>query len=149
MNEVLDTIKTITEVAPATEAVAPVKKSRKKKVKKSVARGIAHIHASFNNTILSLTDRDGNVISWASAGNAGFKGPKKATPYAASIVAKNAVDRVKDTGLKEIDIVIKGVGQGRDSAIRALHANGLKILSIRDITPLPHNGCRPPRPRRV
>jgi len=132
-----------------TEAEAPVKKSRKKKIKKSIARGIAHVHASFNNTILTITDREGNVIAWASAGNAGFKGPKKATPYAASIVAKNVFDRVKDTGLKEIDIVIRGVGQGRESAIRALHANGFKILSIKDITPLPHNGCRPKRPRRV
>jgi len=114
-----------------------------------VSQGCAYIQSTYNNTIVTLTDLNGNALGWSSAGNCGFKGPKKSTPYAASIVVKNAAERVKDTGLKELNVFVKGVGSGRDSAIRALNANGFQVLAIKDITPLPHNGCRQPKPRRV
>lgn len=125
------------------------KVSKKKKLKKKVRRGQAHILASYNNTIITLTDQTGNVLAWSSAGHVGFKGPKKSTPYAASQIVKDVVDKIKDVGLEEVEVFVKGVGSGREGAIRALHANGLNVLSIKDMTPLPHNGCRPPRPRRV
>lgn len=125
------------------------KKGRKKKVDKKVPVGVAHVKATYNNTIVALTDLSGNVISWASAGMAGFKGPKKSTPYAAQIITRIAVERAKECGLTEVSVVVKGVGTGRESAIRALNANGLIITSIKDITPIPHNGCRPKKPRRV
>lgn len=125
------------------------KKGRKKKVDKKVPVGVAHVKATYNNTIVALTDLSGNVISWASAGMAGFKGPKKSTPYAAQIITRIAVERAKEFGLTEVSVVVKGVGTGRESAIRALNANGLIITSIKDITPIPHNGCRPKKPRRV
>jgi len=125
-------------------------KSRsKKKVAKQVSQGCAYVQATFNNTIVTLTDLNGNVLAWASAGNCGFKGPKKSTPYAASIVVKTAADRIKEVGLKDVNVFVKGVGAGRDSAIRALNANGFQVLSIKDITPIPHNGCRQPKPRRI
>ena len=122
---------------------------KKKKIKKKVSRGQAHIQATYNNTIVTLTDATGNVLAWSSAGLNGFKGPKKATPYAAGIIVKNAADRAKEYGLQEVDVFIKGVGAGREGAIRALHANGLAVASIKDLTPIPHNGCRPKKPRRV
>lgn len=122
---------------------------KKKKVARQVSIGCAYIHASYNNTILTLTDADGNVLAWASAGHCGFRGPKKATPYAASVIVKNAIDKVQNTGLKDVHVFVRGVGQGRESAVRSLNANGLNILSIKDVTPIPHNGCRPPRSRRV
>lgn len=122
---------------------------RKKKVQKQVSTGRAYIQATFNNTIVSLTDQNGNVLGWASAGMVGFKGPKKATPYAAGQVVKRAVDAVKETGLKEVTVFVKGIGGGRESAIRGLNANGLNVLSVKDVTPIPHNGCRPPKRRRV
>jgi len=125
------------------------KKGRKKKVDKKVPVGVAHVKATYNNTIVALTDLSGNVISWASAGMAGFKGPKKSTPYAAQIITRIAVERAKECGLTEVSVMVKGVGTGRESAIRALNANGLIITSIKDITPIPHNGCRPKKPRRV
>ena len=125
------------------------KKARKKKVDKKIPVGVAHIKATYNNTIVALTDLSGNVISWASAGMAGFKGPKKSTPYAAQIITRIAVERVKECGLSEVSVIVKGVGTGRESAIRALNANGLIITSIKDVTPIPHNGCRPKKPRRV
>lgn len=125
------------------------KKGRKKKIDKKVPVGIAHVKATYNNTIVALTDLSGNVISWASAGMAGFKGPKKSTPYAAQIITRIAVEKAKESGLSEVSVVVKGVGTGRESAIRALNANGLIITSIKDITPIPHNGCRPKKPRRV
>jgi small subunit ribosomal protein S11 len=125
------------------------KKGRKKKVDKKVPVGVAHVKATYNNTIVALTDLSGNVISWASAGMAGFKGPKKSTPYAAQIITRIAVERAKEFGLTEVNVIVKGVGTGRESAIRALNANGLIITSIKDITPIPHNGCRPKKPRRV
>ena len=125
------------------------KKTRKKKIDKRVAVGVAHVKATYNNTIVALTDLSGNVLSWASAGMAGFKGPKKSTPYAAQIITRIAVEKAKEFGLNEVSVMVKGVGTGRESAIRALNANGLIITSIKDITPIPHNGCRPKKPRRV
>jgi small subunit ribosomal protein S11 len=130
-------------------AEAAKKVSKKKKLKKKVRRGQAHVLASYNNTIVTLTDQTGNVLAWSSAGHVGFKGPKKSTPYAASQIVKDVIDKVKEVGLEEVEVFVKGVGSGREGAIRALHANGLNVLSIKDMTPLPHNGCRPPRPRRV
>jgi len=125
------------------------KKGRKKKMDKKVPVGVAHVKATYNNTIVALTDLSGNVISWASAGMAGFKGPKKSTPYAAQIITRIAVEKAKACGLSEVSVVVKGVGTGRESAIRALNANGLIITLIKDVTPIPHNGCRPKKPRRV
>ncbi len=132
----------------ASETSAPARKRRSKK-KRLVTRGQAHILATYNNTIITLTDQTGNVLVNCSAGQVGFKGPKKSTPYAAGIVVRTALEKVRDYGLKEVEVLIKGVGVGREAAIRALYANGLNLVSIRDITPSPHNGCRPPRPRRV
>ncbi|MBT4941986.1 MAG: 30S ribosomal protein S11 [Candidatus Magasanikbacteria bacterium] len=124
-------------------------KSKKKKVVRQVSNGRAYIQATFNNTIVTITDQNGDVLGWASAGMVGFKGPKKATPYAAGQVVKKAVDQVKATGIREVNVFVKGVGGGREGAIRALHANGVQVLSIKDVTPIPHNGCRPPKRRRV
>jgi small subunit ribosomal protein S11 len=125
------------------------KKGRKKKAFKDIYEGIAFIHATYNNTIVTLTDSNGNVLGWSSAGHVGFKGPKKATPYAASKIVKDVIDKTKETGLKAVSVFVKGVGAGRDSAIRALNANGLIINSIKDTTPIPHNGCKRPRQRRI
>lgn len=125
------------------------KTAKKKKVIKQVDSGRAYIQASFNNTIVSLADQNGNVLSWASAGMMGFKGPKKATPYAATQVVKKAIELAVPYGLKEVIVFVKGIGGGRESAIRGLHTNGLQVLSIKDTTALPHNGCRPPKRRRV
>lgn len=124
-------------------------RKKKKKVLKKVTVGKAFVQATYNNTIVTLTDLNGNVISWASAGVAGFKGPKKSTPYAAQIITRIAVEKAKDTGLKEVSVFVNGVGTGRESAVRALNANGLVVTYIKDITPVPHNGCRPKKPRRV
>lgn len=131
------------------QEVKPAVKVKKKKAVKQVPRGNAYIQASYNNTIITITDPNGNTLGWASAGMAGFKGPKKATPYAATMVVKSLVDRIADYGVKEVNIFVKGIGAGREGAIRAIHSNGLNILSINDITPIPHNGCRPPKRRRV
>ena len=122
---------------------------KKKKLKKKVSRGQAHIQATYNNTIVSLTDANGNIIAWSSAGVNGFKGPKKATPYAAGIIVKNAAEKAKEYGLQEVDVFVKGVGSGREAAVRALHANGITVASIKDVKPIPHNGCRPKKVRRV
>lgn len=123
---------------------------RKKKIAKNVSKGRAFIKATYNNTIVTLTDTNGNVISWASAGVAGFKGPKKSTPYAASIITRIAVGKAKEEyGLSEVEVYIKGVGTGRESAIRSLNSNGLIVTAIKDITPIPHNGCRARKPRRI
>jgi len=124
-------------------------RSKKKKAMPQVSQGLVYIHATYNNTIVTLTDLNGNTLAWSSAGNCGFKGPKKSTPYAASVVVKTAMDRVKESGMREVSVFVKGVGTGRDSAIRALNANGFQVLSIKDVTPLPHNGCRAPKPRRI
>ncbi len=147
----------VKKVADTTDAVAPAKvkaskpkpKKGGKKVKAQVPQGKAFIQASFNNTIFSLTDMNGAVLSWSSAGVVGFKGPKKATPYAASVIVRDAVEKAKDFGVKDVHVFVSGVGQGREGALRALNANNLNVLSIKDVTPMPHNGCRPPRPRRV
>ncbi|MBU6483238.1 MAG: 30S ribosomal protein S11 [Betaproteobacteria bacterium] len=121
----------------------------RKKVKKSVSEGIAHIHASFNNTIITITDRQGNALSWATSGGAGFKGSRKSTPFAAQVAAEAAGRAAQECGVKNIEVRIKGPGPGRESAVRALNALGLKISSISDVTPVPHNGCRPPKRRRI
>jgi len=120
-----------------------------KKINLRLTKGRAYIQSTYNNTIISLTDLKGNVLVWASAGSLGFKGAKKATPYAASLIVKNVIERIKPTGLKEIEVCVKGVGNGRESAIRALAANGMQISLIKDVTPIPHGGCRPRKPRRV
>ena len=121
----------------------------RKKVKKNVAEGIAHIHASFNNTIITITDRQGNALSWATSGAAGFKGSRKSTPFAAQIAAEQAGKAAQECGVKNVDVRIKGPGPGRESAVRALNAIALKITSISDGTPGPHNGCPPPKRRRI
>jgi len=121
----------------------------KKKVKKNVAEGIAHVHASFNNTIITITDRQGNALSWATSGGAGFKGSRKSTPFAAQVAAEAAGKAAQEFGVKNIEVRIKGPGPGRESLVRALNSIGLKITSIQDITPVPHNGCRPPKKRRI
>ncbi len=125
------------------------KRSAKKRVKKHVERGQAHIQSTFNNTIVTLTDVHGNALSWASAGGMGFKGSRKNTPYAAQQASDSAAKAAMIHGLKFVDVFVKGPGQGREAAIRALQAAGLQVTSIRDVTPVPHNGCRPPKRRRV
>lgn len=122
---------------------------KRKKRKQSVIHGIAHIQATYNNTIVTLADLAGNVITWSSAGRVGFRGPKKSTPYAAGIIVRDALDRAKEVGLKNLDVRVQGVGSGREAAVRALAAQGMNILSIKDVTPIPHNGPRPRKPRRV
>ncbi|PIS41533.1 MAG: 30S ribosomal protein S11 [Candidatus Kerfeldbacteria bacterium CG08_land_8_20_14_0_20_42_7] len=130
-----------------------VLKSQPKKVKKKVRRTVPHgrvyIQSTYNNTIISFTDEQGNVLAWSSAGSNSFKGPKKATPYAASMVIRTLYEKIKDMGVKQVDVFVKGVGSGRESAIRSLTQHGINILSIKDLTPTPHNGTRQPRPRRV
>ena len=122
---------------------------KKKKTKRNVVEGVAHIHASFNNTIITITDRSGNTLAWATAGGSGFRGSRKSTPFAAQIAAERAGTKAQEYGLKDISVKIKGPGPGRESALRALNAIGLNVVSIEDVTPLPHNGCRPPKQRRV
>jgi small subunit ribosomal protein S11 len=121
----------------------------RRRERKSIPRGQAHIQATFNNTIVTLTDPNGNVISWGSAGGQGFKGSRKSTPYAAQVTAESAARKAMDHGLKQIDVFVKGPGSGREAAIRSLQAAGLTVTSITDVTPIPHNGCRPPKRRRV
>jgi small subunit ribosomal protein S11 len=121
----------------------------KKKIKKNVQSGIAHIQATFNNTIVTITDVGGNVVSWSSAGARGFKGSRKSTPFAAQLAAQDAAKKAQDHGMKQIGVEVNGPGAGREAAIRALQASGLKITMIRDVTPIPHNGCRPPKRRLV
>ncbi|MEM7082916.1 MAG: 30S ribosomal protein S11 [Pseudomonadota bacterium] len=122
---------------------------RKKKVKKHIVDAIAHVHASFNNTIITITDRQGNALSWATAGGCGFRGSRKSTPFAAQVAAEKAGNVVKDFGVKNMEVRVKGPGPGRESAVRALNAAGFRITNIEDVTPIPHNGCRPPKKRRV
>jgi small subunit ribosomal protein S11 len=126
-------------------AKAPVRK----KVKKDVADGIAHIHASFNNTIILITDRQGNALAWATSGGSGFRGSRKSTPFAAQVAAEKAGEKVKEFGMKNLEVEVKGPGPGRESAVRALNNCGFQITNITDVTPIPHNGCRPPKQRRV
>jgi len=127
----------------------PSKSTQKKKNKKSVSEGIAHVHASFNNTIITITDRQGNALAWATSGGSGFRGSRKSTPFAAQIAAEKVGNIAKEFGMKNLEVRIKGPGPGRESAVRSLNANGFKITSITDVTPIPHNGCRPPKRRRV
>lgn len=124
-------------------------KAKKKKIAKGVTQGIAHVQASFNNTIISITDKQGGVLVWSTPGIVGFSGSKKATPFAAQIAAADAAKRAKDIGIKEVEVYVKGPGSGRESAIRALQAAGLTVTFIKDVTPIPHNGCRPSKKRRV
>lgn len=135
------------DTAAAPEATTKIKK--KKVAKRQVPRGNAYVQATYNNTIVTITDPTGNVLGWSSSGVAGFKGPKKATPYAATMVAKDLMAKIDGHGLKEVNVFVKGIGGGRESAVRALHANGLIILAVNDVTPIPHNGCRAPKRRRV
>lgn len=131
-------------------AAAPAPKSRKKaKISRQVPHGCVYVQSTFNNTIVTITDLNGNTLGWASAGNCGFRGPKKATPYAASVIVKTVADRVKDYGVKELNAYVSGSGSGRDSAIRALNASGFQLNAIKDITATPHNGCRSKRARRI
>lgn len=129
-------------------AKAPAK-SAKKRVKRNVSDGMAHIYASFNNTIITFTDRQGNALAWATAGGSGFRGSRKSTPFAAQVAAEKAAAVVKEYGMKNVDVYVKGPGPGRDSAVRAINGAGFNISSISDVTPIPHNGCRPPKKRRV
>ncbi|OIQ00591.1 MAG: 30S ribosomal protein S11 [Zetaproteobacteria bacterium CG2_30_46_52] len=124
-------------------------KVTKKRVRKNIANAVAHIKASFNNTIITFTDESGNTISWATSGGAGFKGSRKSTPFAAQVAAEEAAVKAADHGVKNVAVLVKGPGSGRESAMRAIAAAGLNVTSIRDVTPIPHNGCRPPKRRRV
>ena len=127
-----------------------VEKSRtKKKTKRVVSDGVAHIHATFNNTIVTISDRQGNALTWATAGGSGFRGSRKSTPFAAQVAAERAGQAAQELGMKNLEVMVKGPGPGRDSAVRALNGIGLKITRIDDVTPIPHNGCRPPKKRRV
>jgi small subunit ribosomal protein S11 len=132
-----------------TPAGKPRKKGGKKKERREIRTGIAHVQATFNNTIVTITDKMGGVVTWASAGSAGFKGSRKSTPFAAQMAAENAARKAMDLGLKQVEVYVKGPGAGREAAIRSLQAVGLEITAIRDVTPIPHDGCRPPKRRRV
>ena len=131
------------------ERKAPAKAKTRKRERKSVPRGRAYVQSTFNNTVITITDPNGNALSWASAGQAGFKGSRKSTPYAAQIAAEQAARKAMDHGMRQVEVFIKGPGSGRESAVRALQSAGLIVLSIKDSTPVPHNGCRPPKRRRV
>jgi small subunit ribosomal protein S11 len=129
--------------------MAKPKKSSGRKVKKNVPVGVAHIQATFNNTIITITDPVGNTLTWSSAGSKGFKGSRKSTPFAAQLAAEEAAKKAMEHGLRKVDVLVKGPGSGREAALRALQAAGLEVTTIRDVTPIPHNGCRPPKRRRV
>lgn len=129
--------------------MANPKPKTKKKVKRAVTDGIAHVHASFNNTVITITDRQGNALAWGTAGASGFKGSRKSTPFAAQVAASRVAESVKENGMNSLEVRVKGPGPGRESAVRALNNAGFKITSITDVTPIPHNGCRPPKKRRV
>ena len=149
MNKKVEKIEKKVEVKKS----SPVKKEstfkKKKKIKRNITSGIAYVYSTFNNTIISIADESGNVVSWSSAGSKGFKGSRKSTPYAAQIAAEDAGTKAKEFGLKNLQVFVKGPGGGRESALRALQAVGFYITSIKDTTPIPHNGCRPPKKRRV
>ncbi|MFN8543042.1 MAG: 30S ribosomal protein S11 [Candidatus Binatia bacterium] len=134
-----------TKPAAATEA-AP---ARRRKVKRLVAEGVVHIHSTFNNTVITITDPQGNVVAWSSAGAVGFKGARKGTPFAAQVAAEAAARKAADLGMRQVSVMVKGPGAGRESALRALQAVGFNVTIIKDVTPIPHNGCRPPKRRRV
>lgn len=124
-------------------------KKTSKKVKKVVVDGLAHVSATFNNTIINITDRQGNTVAWATAGGSGFRGSRKSTPYAAQIAAERAAERAQEFGMKNVEVFVRGPGPGRESAVRAINAKGIRVNNITDVTPLAHNGCRPPKKRRV
>lgn len=124
-------------------------KKTKKKIKRNIVTGIVHIQSTFNNTIVTITDKQGNVVAWSSAGNMGYKGSKKSTSFAAQMTAETAAKKAMDQGMKEVDVLVKGPGSGRETAIRSLQTVGLKVNMIKDVTPIPHNGCRPPKQRRI
>jgi small subunit ribosomal protein S11 len=136
---------------PQAEEVKKEKKPRKKKGVKArkISKGRIYVKSTYNNTVITVTDLNGNTVAWGSAGHLGFKGPKKATPYAAMTIMKNVVDKIRETGLMEVDVFVRGIGGGREAAIRAIGNAGLEINTIKDVTPLPHNGCRPKKVRRV
>jgi small subunit ribosomal protein S11 len=135
--------------APAAGAGAAAPTPRRRRTRRSVPEGVAHVHATFNNTIIAITDPQGQVVAWASAGSVGFKGSRKGTPFAAQMAAEAAARKVSDFGMRSVIVHVKGPGGGRESAVRALQATGLNVISIKDVTPIPHNGCRPPKRRRV
>lgn len=130
------------------EVKTPVR-TAKKKAMRQVAVGSIYIQSTFNNTIVTATDLNGNTLAWSSSGQCGFKGPRKSTPYASTVVLKTLAEKLKDTGLRDVHVFVQGVGQGRDSAVRGVNAAGFNVLTLKDLTPIPHNGCRPPRPRRL
>lgn len=143
-------LKNTTEpIADAKDKVKKIRGKSKKSIVRQVASGRAYVKSTYNNTIVTFTDQNGNVLSWSSAGQCGFKGPKKSTPYAASVIVKDAYEKAKKYGLKEVAVFVKGIGGGREAAIRALNANGINVNNIKDVTPIPHNGCRAKKPRRV
>ena len=137
------------DVIKEKESEAPVAAKKKKKIKKQIQKGQAHVQCSYNNTLITVTDMNGEVLAWSSSGLLGFKGAKKSTPFAATQVAGDVAEKVKKYGVKELEAFVKGVGSGREAAVRALVNRGFDLVSIKDITPIPHNGCRPRRPRRV
>jgi small subunit ribosomal protein S11 len=143
----IEEVAAVTEEAGAEDDKKQI--GKKKKQVRQISHGRAYIQATYNNTIITLTDLNGNVLSWSSAGQNNFKGPKKATPYAASVIVKDATDKVKAYGLKNVNVFVKGVGSGREAAVRALNTYGINVVSIKDITPIPHNGCRRKRTRRI
>ncbi|MBP9869232.1 30S ribosomal protein S11 [Patescibacteria group bacterium] len=142
-------VETTAKKAGAKSSKAGSKKRGAAKKKTPISHGKAFIQATYNNTIVTMTDLNGNVLGWSSAGSSGFTGPKKSTPYAASLVVKNALEKIADYEMKEVNVFVTGVGQGREAAVRAFNANNVQVLTIQDVTPIPHNGCRAPRPRRV
>ena len=123
--------------------------TKKRRVRRDISDGVAHVHASFNNTIITVTDRQGNALAWATSGGSGFRGSRKSTPFAAQVAAGRVAEMIKDFGMRNLEVRVKGPGPGRESAVRALHNNGFRGTSITDVTPIPHNGCRPPKKRRV
>jgi small subunit ribosomal protein S11 len=135
--------------AAAKPAAKPKPKARKKRVQRQVSVGQAHVRASYNNTIVTISDAKGDVLAWSSSGSCGFRGPKKATPYAATVVIRELMKKIEGVGLREVEVFVRGVGSGRESSIRALHANGIVVTRIKDVTPIPHNGCRPRKARRI
>lgn len=130
-------------------ATKTASKTRRKKTKRNVAVGVMHVHATFNNTIVTISDESGNALAWASSGASGFKGSRKSTPYAAQIAAEKVANQAKELGMQRVSVEVRGIGSGRESAIRALNAAGIQVASIKDVTGIPHNGCRPRKPRRV